>query len=179
MHHNQGFSIIELIVTMAVAFTGIPLAVSAGQSMLTSNRLTTSANQIFEDLFRARSEAILRNTRITLRKTGAHWEDGWIMFEDGNNNARRDPGEPLLQARPALSGGVTLRGNRPVRQYISYLGTGLTQKTSGALQAGALMLCDKTARNQPEHARAMILASSGRPRVSREPRDLNKRKCLY
>ncbi len=179
MCHSKGFSLVELIVTMAVAFTTIPLAVSAGQSMLTSNRLTTSANRIFEDLYRARSEAILRNTRVTLRKTGTHWEDGWIMFEDDNNNARLDPGEALLQARAALTPGVTLRGNRPVRQYISYLGTGLSQKTTGALQAGTLMLCDQTARNQPEHARAVILAASGRPRISRDTRELGKRRCLY
>ncbi|HGG59382.1 MAG TPA: general secretion pathway protein GspH [Gammaproteobacteria bacterium] len=175
---ETGFTLFELITTLAIIFTAIPMAVSAGQAMLTNNRLTSTANRVFSDLYYARSEAILRNARITVRKTGEHWENGWIIFEDDNHNAVLDSHEKLLQKRGPLPGNITLRGNRPVRQYISYIGAGFSRRTSGALQAGTLMLCDASASNQPEHARAIILSSSGRPRISHEHRDLRSRRCV-
>ncbi len=173
----QGFTIIELVISMAVGFSSLHLAITSGESLLNNNRLTVTANRIVHDLYMARSTAILENKRIALRKSGDDWGQGWIVFEDSNNNAKLDTGERLLQQRQPLNGGLTLHGNRPVKDYISYNGRGLSRRTSGSLQAGTLLLCDKTLEATPEHARAIIIASSGRPRVTKKTRDLNSRSC--
>jgi type IV fimbrial biogenesis protein FimT len=173
----QGFTLIELVISMAVGFSSLHLAIVSGESLLSNNRLTITANTIIHDLYVARSSAIMENKRIVVRKTADEWGQGWIVFEDSNNNATLDSNERLLQQRQALSRGLTLRGNRPVKDYISYTGRGLSRKTSGSLQAGTLLLCDKTLESTPEHARAIIIASSGRPRVTKKNKDLRSRTC--
>ena len=173
----QGFTIIELVISMAIGFSSLHLAIVSGESLLSNNRLTITANRIIHDLYVARSTAIMENKRIVVRKIGDEWGQGWMVFEDSNNNATLDSNERLLQQRQALNSGFTLRGNRPVKDYISYNGRGLSRKVSGGLQSGTLLLCDKTLESTPEHARAIILASSGRPRVTKETRDLKSRSC--
>jgi len=111
-----------------------------------------------------------------MRKSGSAWKDGWIIFTDGNNNATFDPGlgEELLAQQAAISGGYTLRGNRFVKNYISYTGDGGSRSITGAFQAGTLMLCDHTGLSNSKHARAIVIGSSGRPRTSRQARDLKR-----
>ena len=111
-----------------------------------------------------------------MRKSGTNWEDGWIIFTDGNNNALFDvnQGEYLLGQSSAITGRNSLRGNRFVRDYVSYTGDGGSRSKSGAFQAGTLMLCDDTGQSNSKHARAIIIGSSGRPRTSISTRDLKR-----
>jgi type IV fimbrial biogenesis protein FimT len=165
-----------MMTTLAVASTLIHTGVTSFQALLGNNRLTTQANLLMQSIVLARSEAIKRNTRVTLAKIGENWEDGWIGFVDSNANATLDEGEELLVAQSALPGNLLLTGNRSVRSYISYTGQGHSEKINGAFQAGRLMLCDRQALATPEHARAIVISSSGRPRISRKKKDL--RDCL-
>ena len=173
---SRGFTLVEMMVTLAVASTLIHTGVTSFQALLGNNRLTTQANLLMQSIVLARSEAIKRNTRVTLTKTGQNWEDGWIAFVDGNANARLDDGEELLITQSELPGNLLLTGNRNVRDYISYTSRGRSEKINGAFQAGRLMLCDRHAQATPEHARAIVISSSGRPRISRKTQDL--RDCL-
>lgn len=169
-----GFTIVELAMTLAVAATTLHYGLASMQLSLTTNRLAAQTNTLVSSLYSTRSEAVKRNTRVTLRKTGENWEDGWMVFTDGNNNALfdEDQGEELLSRQTAISGGSTLRGNRFVKDYVSYTGDGGSRSKSGAFQAGRLTLCDRTQQIAPQHARAIIISSSGRPRVSNQPGDL-------
>ncbi len=168
----RGFTLVEMVTTLAVAGTVISAGVASLQALLNGNRLTTQANLLMHSIVLARSEAIKRNTRVTLAKVGEQWHDGWIGFVDTNANARLDKGEELLLTQPALPSTLSLTGNLGVRDYISYTGQGRSQKVSGAFQAGRLMLCDQHGEATPAHARAIIISSTGRPRISREKRDL-------
>lgn len=169
-----GFTLVELTLTLAVAATTLHFGVPSMQQSLTTNRLAAQTNLLISSLYNTRSEAIKRNTRVTLRKTGTNWEDGWMIFTDGNDNALfdADQGEELLHQQTAISGASTLRGNRFVKDYISYTGDGGSRTKSGAFQAGTLMLCDRHQSRDPRHARAIIIGSSGRPRASSKQRDL-------
>jgi type IV fimbrial biogenesis protein FimT len=174
--HHSGFSLIELLITLTLASIALFISVPSLQQHLNTNRLTTQANTFISSLYSTRSEAIKRNTRVTIKKSGTGWEDGWIVFTDGNNNANFDAyqNEELLLQQPPFSKGYTLRGNRFVKNYISYTGDGGSKTKTGAFQAGTLMLCDQTAQNSTSHSRAIILGSSGRPRISKQKRDLKR-----
>lgn len=169
---SKGLTLAELLVTLSVSGVIMQTAVGSLSSFVTGNLLATQANSVMGNIFIARSEAVKRNERVTMRRIGALWEEGWITFVDGNANGQLDNAEELLTEQGKLPGNLTLRGNRPLAQYVSYVGSGQSQKLSGAMQAGRFMLCDRSGQSKPHHARAIVISTTGRPRISREKRDL-------
>lgn len=166
---NSGFTLMELIVTMALAAVVLTLGVPMFQDVIRNNRLATTVNEFVGALQLARSESIKRGVRVTLCKSangtscasGGGYEQGWIVFADPNNNATVDAGETVIRVFEAISAdaSMTLAGNTHVARYISFAATGTTQLTSGAFQAGTLTLC------QAPKARQVVINSVGRVRT--------------
>lgn len=173
---SKGLTLVELLVTLSIGSVIVQTGVTSMSSLMTSNLLATQANSVMSKIFIARSEAVKRNERVTMRRLNDLWEDGWITFVDSNNNGLRDEAEPILAEQGKLPGKLTLRGNRPLQQYVSYVGSGQSQKTTGAMQAGRFMLCDQSGESQPQHARAIVISTTGRPRISNQKKDL--RACI-
>ncbi len=150
----QGFTLIELIVTLAVVsvllLTGIPML----NQMVTNNRLVTQINNIAGSLSVARSESIKRGQSITLcgstdRATcdTSSWESGWIVFSDANNNAVLDSAtESMLKIVAPFSGGSTLRLSRSdSASIIRYRSDGgLRDQGTDGTDNGTFTLCDNT-----------------------------------
>ncbi len=173
-HHGKqpgGFTLVELLVTAAIAAALMMLAIPALTGMLDTQRRSASLNRFVASLHLARGEAIKRNGRAVVCKSATgeqctqtgHWEQGWIVFHDANNNASLDAGEWLLQQQGPLGGRLRLSGNLPVAHYVSYSATGTAKKTSGAFQAGTFTLCPPD--GAADNIRKIILSGTGRPRT--------------
>jgi len=153
--HSFGFTLMELMVTIAIAGILLGVAIPSFTSIISSNRLTTYANELVTALNLARSEAIKRGVRITLCKStngnsctaGNDWSQGWITFTDQNNNAAYDSATETLLRVQTKSANATIIGNTNVANYISYIATGQTKLTSGAFQAGTIKVCDDRTGN--------------------------------
>lgn len=107
----RGFTLIELVVTIAVLSILVTVAVPSMRTFIQNGRLITQTNDLIGDLNYARSEAIKRriNTGIcrstdglTFASSGA-WRDGRAVFVDTNNNSNCDAGEPILRFRTPLA----------------------------------------------------------------------------
>lgn len=170
---QDGVSLLEVLVVLALVVAVQAVAAPAMSKWSDSYRLTSSANTLLSALQLARSEAIARNARVVVcrSQTGDQcanaggWHDGWIVFHDANNNARRDPGEELMMREHASAPQLRLTANNTVANYVSYTGTGAAQHTSGAFQAGTFTVCVQSA--SASEARQLVLSNTGRVRTAR------------
>ncbi|PKO60936.1 MAG: type IV fimbrial biogenesis protein FimT [Betaproteobacteria bacterium HGW-Betaproteobacteria-18] len=171
---SAGFTLIELMVVLAVAAILQTLAAPALSGMVNSMRLTAAVNSLFTSLLLARSEAIKRNARAVVCKSASGdaciatggWEQGWIVFHDANNNAKRDAGEVIVSHQQAMQPPVRLNGNSPLASYVSFTPMGQTAYASGAFQAGTLTVCLES--SEAQEARQIVISSTGRPRTVRK-----------
>ena len=170
---HAGFSMPEIMVTVAVAGVLTGVAVPSLSAMLQAQRASSLASNFVASLHLARGEAIKRNGRAVVCKsatgdacTGSGgWEQGWIVFHDVNNNAALDVGERVVLAHGGVAAGPRLTGNTPVANYVSYGASGSSKLISGAFQAGTFTLCPAPGSNASGLLRQIILSPTGRPRI--------------
>jgi type IV fimbrial biogenesis protein FimT len=170
---QRGFTLTETLVTLSVLGGLLAMGVSSISDQLHSLRLAGVSNDVMQQLYLARSEAIKRNKRVALCKSAdgescsdeGGWEQGWILFEDRNNNGHRESTEPILQRLLPLPPQYKLTANSPLARYVSYHPLGGTEMASGAFQAGTFTLCRISAG--PGEGRHIIINAGGRPRVEK------------
>ncbi len=169
----RGLTLVETLVVICVLGVLLNVVVPWASTAADSMMLTSQVNTYLSALHLTRSEAIKRNSRMTVCKSadglscseGGGWQQGWIIFHDANHNAEKDEFEVLVHKSPALSSNFQLTGNSNVSNYVSFDATGGTKLASGAFQAGTLTLC----RHSPSggEARKIVINSAGRPRVQK------------
>jgi type IV fimbrial biogenesis protein FimT len=123
MIKHSGFTLVELMVTLAVAAIVLTIAVPGFQNLVRNNRIATQTNELVGSLQLARSEAVKRSTNVTICTstngsscTNSAWQQGWIVLVGGT----------ILRANEAL-GGVTVESGGV--QSLQYQGTGRTTTT--------------------------------------------------
>lgn len=113
---TSGFSLIELMISIAILAILLALGWPSFQGSLRSNRIATASNEFLAALSLARSEAI-RNTRGSgicastdgTSCDGTDWAAGWLVWGDTNGDGTFDAGEPVLRVKQD-SAQVTVTG---------------------------------------------------------------------
>lgn len=121
--HPRGFTLIELMVTIAVLAILLTLAAPSFATLLRQWRLTSAAETLAGDLRLARSTAIRTSRPVTLCArngdecgAGGNWAtSGWLMFSDLNDNGLLNAGEPLIVQRGPQSGIASINRASPLR----------------------------------------------------------------
>lgn len=170
---SRGHTLIETMVGTALLVTLLAWALPSLAGFTVSAQVHAGAQALADTLRLARSEAVKRNGRVVVCKsgTGTHcqletgWQQGWIVFHDVNNNGVLDGEEQVLHREHAMSPDLLLVGNTPVSRYVSYTAYGKTKLVSGAFQAGTFTVC-VTSGGRTE-ARQVIINNAGRPRVAK------------
>ncbi len=83
--HSNGFTLVELLVVVAVFAIIATIAAPNLRTLFLENRATTQVNQLVEALNVARSEAVRRNQAVTLCRVGETWADGWALAPRGSS----------------------------------------------------------------------------------------------
>lgn len=167
---SAGLTLIELMVTIAIAAILIAIAVPNLQSLFINNRLVTTSNSFVASLNTARSEAIRRGVTVSLRKTSATSGDwgsaGWTMFVDPNANGALDTGETTLRVENALPSPLTLYANNNYSNFIRF--TSLGQIFNNL--AGSFVICYDGVLQQggDPRSRAIVVIGTGRVRVAQD-----------
>ena len=120
----KGFTLLELVVTVAIVALLAAIALPSFQTFVEGNRLTTSANLFLTMLNYARSEAIRRggtvsvcagnnNTCVCNANLGCNdnWKNGYLIFSDTNSDCTIDAGQDqVLRVGDNITGDNKITG---------------------------------------------------------------------
>lgn len=84
---SAGFSLVELVVTIAVVGILAAIAIPSFSAMVANNKAKGIATDLYFDLAKARSEAVKRNMDVTLSPSDDGWKKGWTIYpsnQEGN-----------------------------------------------------------------------------------------------
>lgn len=197
MTRKRGYTLVELAVVLAMAGVAAAVALPTLGSLAQDTRRAAVVNQLVATLLLARSETLKRGGRALvacgvedpdgdghippeeLGCAGYDWSDGWVLgtWDDADGNARVDPGElaPLRVFRTGAGGALTVTaGNFTASPPVAPAGTLLIKAFGRRTSNGTITVCD--ARG-PSQARAVIVSSLGRARVSPRRADGGPLRC--
>ena len=139
----SGFTLIELMVTIAVLAILVAIALPNYRAFVLNSRMTAQANNFLASLNLARSEAVKRNAPISVNAKTGGWANGWVIV---------DAGGTVLRDHPALQGASTLAGSATI-----------TFQPNGRAGATTFNLCNPGTAIAP--GRNIIVDVSGRASV--------------
>ena len=164
---EKGFTLAELMVTVAIAAILVTAAVPSFQYLINSNVLTTDTNRFVLLVTLARSEAIKRRAVVSFcggdatNGCNGNWINGQILFVDGNANCALDKGEEIIRF------GEGFKGDNPIAavKCISYNALGV--KSQGADNGKPdFTICNP---NLPsENVREIVISPAGYKSVNKK-----------
>ncbi|HEY2396735.1 MAG TPA: GspH/FimT family pseudopilin [Rudaea sp.] len=115
-YDRNGFTLIELIIVIAIVGTVALFASSAASAAINASRTSNSVSNLFAALTRARSFAATSAVDVVLCPSsdgiacasGYRWEGGWIAFVASHAGSDRTADEPILLRQAALPSKVHL-----------------------------------------------------------------------
>lgn len=170
---TRGFTLIELIVVIAILALFVTTAIPDFSRFLARERRVSAVMSLIRSLNFARSEAITTNRYVAVCKSAngaqcdsgtGQWDGGWIVFvnEDRDSPPVIDTGETMLRRHGTLDDALTLTANRDGFNF---------RPRSIRSTAGSLFLCT-SAGNE-----AIIVSYTGRVRTSPETADGTPVEC--
>jgi len=167
MHAPKGFTLVEMLATIAVSTILLSVATPSFIEMSRKNRLVTYSNEVIGTINLARSEAIRRGAPVSIchsndaKTCSGGWNDGWIVFVDANGNGTKeaDPADPVLRTHEALTRTYTLASTTAdFADHVIYTGDGAAAAT------GVFAVCHA---NELKGAKAVVVTRL-RPRTARD-----------
>jgi len=183
MRPHRGFTLTELMVTLAVAGVLAMVAVPNMRTFLQNNRLSAASNDLLRSFYLARTEAIKHQANVVVCASAAPTAaapacsygpfNGWIVFQDNNLSWQWENPEPIFERHVLLDSSVTVKtDNNGIEMYQA---TGFASPAGVKNPTRNILLCDirgnqMVGTNSVE--RAVLIVASGRVRVSATSADV-------
>jgi len=167
---SRGFTIYELLVTLALAGILVTLAAPTFGILSARSRQTTEINALFHAFHVARKESIMRRRVVSICPSddgltcgrGVDWSAGWLVFYDPTGTGWTGDG---ILARHSVVATIRLTSNRRL-----FTSRGTRRRTTN----GTIVFCDRQERTA---AKALVVSYTGRPRVAERRPDGSPWSC--
>ena len=140
---SQGITLIEMMIVIVILSILLAIAVPNFSNLIISNQISSNASDFVDSLRLAKKEANARRTTVTVCVRNGNdcnangtWENGWLVFLNGNGNTTVDNGETIIYEYEALDPRITFTAadiNGGALGILSFTPSGNTNLTgSGA-----------------------------------------------
>jgi type IV fimbrial biogenesis protein FimT len=148
MKRQTGFSLIEMMTVVAILIVLAGVGIPSMQEMVVNQRIKTTSSDLFSSILRTRSEAIKRNTDVTMTPS-TNWSTGWSIVSPV-------AGDPALASFTTRSS-ITVTGPA----------TGVTFTSAGRVKGAANPQFSVSSTKGT--ARCITIDLGGRPNVQNKP----------
>ena len=142
----RGFTIIELMVVMAIVAVVASIAMPSMRDLIVASRVRSASSDFYASLITARSEAIKRRTNATVAPKSTTWNSGWDV----------KVGATVFQSVDAIPGDVAVLPASPAT---------ITYAMNGRVTSGAQTVVFYTSSMPSVKARCVSVETNGMPRV--------------
>jgi len=168
---QQGFTLAEMMATLAIAAVTASMAVPTMRSIVTNGQRASDTNELIATFHAARSAAITNNVQVTICPSSdaeqcdqTPWQDGWIYFIDHNQDRQVDAADEVLGAANGMAE-VTIH-SADFERFLAFRPNGQLMVNTTAENSGEMLLCDDRGSS---FDRSLILHVGGKPQVVTDP----------
>jgi len=166
MNSRNGYSLIEMLVTMSIATVLISFALPSFVEIKSNKILKNERDRLMVSFAYARSYAINQQKQVVVCPSlsgyscdnQSKWNQGWIIFDDSNSNREFDNNEKLLQFENPMDKSVKATSSI-FRSKIRFNNIGFSPGTNVSIN-----FCDKRGN---DFALSLIINNAGRIKQSR------------
>lgn len=137
-NHQSGFSMVELMITLAILAIGLSLAAPSFTDMMTNNKVTSATNELIGAIQYARAEAAVRGYPVVLcngNATGSDcasnqtWSGDWLVVGEinpGNKEVIRvfpkQPNAVVVKSPSSTVQDIRFKPNGSIDGFVAGLG---------------------------------------------------------
>jgi type IV fimbrial biogenesis protein FimT len=147
---RRGFTLIELVVVLAISAVMMSVALPDLRQMIRSQQLKAAVHDLFGAVELTRTQAIARGGKVLLVPSGdaaLDWSGGWVVFVDQDGDRRPGDGEEVIMRHGPPAAGIVVDAAFSSQQgapYLAYNSTGRSCSDTSSLAArwGTLSMAD-------------------------------------
>ncbi|MBK8971948.1 MAG: GspH/FimT family pseudopilin [Hahellaceae bacterium] len=169
MKKTQGFTMIELMVVLAIAALLIGMAGPSFVEFIQNSRITSATNHMISQINFARSEAVRLNQAVNIAKTSATANTltaGWTIYSDGGsatgNSAYNAAEDRMLREFEGYgSRNINLKTNSTGNNWIAFASNGTLAESGNTV---LIAVCDDRGVSK---GRLITISLTGRTTVTK------------
>lgn len=138
MKYDQGYTLLEALVVVAILAIAITVAVPNGMALFARERAIADANLLHGALQQTRLHAVTTGVPTSIQAIDGDWSNGWRIFV--NRNQASDSSLHIIAEQSPRSSQIEI--TQTLRNKVHFLPSGQAILASGGFQAGTFSICE-------------------------------------